>query len=316
MAKIFLLLFLILGLVQTADALEVTFKANCSVDESVIKLGDLVDFNEETELTEALATLTVGQAPSPGEKNTLSSLTIKEYLVSSQSSLPGDIHWVGAPTVTVLRRGITIGPDTIQAIIAKYIKKNSSNLPDAEIRFIPSSLPLPFTLPTGDLTQDVLPSSPGILGSSRFSIIFRIDGKVVKNMSVRGQIEALARIVISAKPLKRGQILLPQDLSTSVMDISTISNPGFEIDSIVGKKLERSLRAGSPVLLSIVEALPIIKRGERVKMVINSGMMHLTATGLARSDGVLDEMIRVQNIRSNKIIHCRVAAPGLVEVML
>ncbi len=315
MARIFLIICFIISLAQTADALEITFKSSCSVDESIIRLGDIADFNEETEMTGALATLTVGQAAPPGEKNILRSLSIKEYLISSQS-LPEDIRWTGSSTVTVLRRGVTIGPDTIQAIIAQYIKKNSNNLPEAEIRFVPSSLPLPFTLPTGDLTQEVLPSNPGILDSSRFSIIFRVDDKVVKNMSIRGEVEALARVVVSAGPLKRGQILLPKNLSTAVMDISSMSNPGLEVDNFIGKKLQRSMRAGSPVSLSMVESLPVVRRGERVKIVINSGQMRLTATGLARSDGILDEMIRVQNINSNKIIHCRVAAPGLVEVLL
>ncbi len=128
--------------------------------------------------------------------------------------------------------------------------------------------------------------------------------------------EAFTRVVVSSGPLKKGQILEPQDVSTAVMDISSMNNPGLEMEDFIGKKLQRSLRAGSPIYSSMVEALPLVRRGERVKIVINSGPLHITATGLARSDGLEDEMIRVQNISSNKIIHCRVAAPGLVEVML
>ena len=100
------------------------------------------------------------------------------------------------------------------------------------------------------------------------------------------------------------------------MDISSVDNPGQDLENFLGKKLQRSLRAGTPILLSMVESLPVVQRGERVKIVINSGPLHLTATGLAHSDGALDQVIRVQNINSNKIIYCRVAAPGLVEVIL
>ncbi len=315
MAKIFLILCIVVGLVQTAEALEISFNPSGSVDDSVIKLGDIVSFDENTEMTKALATVIVGQAPSPGEKSSLSSLSIKEHLLSTQS-LPQDTRWIGSPTVTIIRRGVTVGPAIIQTIIAQYIDNNKANLPEAEIRFIPSSLPLPFTLPTGELTHEVIPSNPGILNSSRISIIFRVDDKVVKNMSVLGKIEALAPVIVSTGSLKRGDILQPQNLTKVVMDIDSINDPGFNLQSFVGKKLNRSLRAGAPVLLSMVESLPIIQRGERVKIVINSGALHLTATGLARSDGSLDQMIRVQNINSNKIIYCRVSAPGLVEVIL
>lgn len=315
MTKIFFILTCILGLAQTAAALQITFNARCSVDDSVVKLGDVAVFDEETEMTRALATLPVSQAPSPGEENTLSSVSIKEYLISSQS-LSQDIRWNGSPTVTVLRRGIDIGPEAISTIIGDYIAKNADSLPEAEIRFVPDSLPLPFTLPEGDLTHEIIPSNPGILASSRFSIIFRIDGKVVKNISVRGKIEAFTRVVVSSGPLKKGQILEPQDVATAVMDISSMNNPGLEMEDFIGKKLQRSIRAGSPIYSSMVAALPLVHRGERVKIVLNSGPLQITATGLARSDGLEDEMIRVQNISSNKIIYCRVAAPGLVEVML
>ncbi len=315
MKKVFIIFCLLLGSVHSASGLEITFKANGAADDSVIRLGDIAIFDQETEMARALATLPVGQAPSPGEKSLLRSMDIKEYIVSSQS-LAADIRWTGPPTITVLRSGIAIGPDKIQKIIAAYITQNQNNLPEAEIRFVPDSLPLPFFLPTGDLSYEVTPSNPGILGSSRFSIIFRIDNTVVKNMSVRGEIEALAQVVVCSGPLKRGEILRPQHLKTALMDISSLANPGFAIDEFVGKKLQRTLRAGSPVLLSMIESLPMVRRGEKVKIVVNAGPLHLTATGLASSDGVLDEMIRVRNINSNKMVYCRVTAPGLVEVML
>lgn len=306
---------LLIAFVQNVDALEITFQPSSSVDESVIRLGDIVALDEKTEMARALASLIVGQAPSPGKTSSLRSQNVIEFLTSSQS-LPQGILWSGSPTVTVLRRGVTVGPEKIQNIIAGYLQENQDNLPDAEIRFVPSSLPLPFTLPKGDLTHDILPSKPGILGSSRFSIIFRVNDKVVKNMSIRGKVEALAEVVVSVGRLKKKQILRPQHLTTTLMDIGSTANPVLDFDYLLGKKLKKSLRAGSPVLLSMVETLPVVQRGERVKIVINSGALHISATGVARSDGIKDQMIRVQNINSNKIVHCRVTAPGLVEVML
>lgn len=315
MGKVFIIIWLALGLAQNAGALEINFKPAASVNDSVIRLGDLAAFDEQSEMTRALASLTVGQSPSPGEKTSLGSLSIKNYLVSSQS-LPGNIRWTGSPTVAVTRLGLSIGPDRIQAIIAKYIDHNKSNLPEAEIRFIPSSLPLPFTLPTGDLTYEVIPSNPGVINSSRFSIIFRVDNKVVKNMSVRGKVEALASVVIAGQALRKGCILGPEHLSQTVLDISSINDPELDQTQLLGKRLRRSLRAGSPIQLSMVESLPVVHRGERVKIVITSGPLRITASGLAHSDGIVNQMIQVQNSSSNKMIHCRVAAPGLVEVML
>lgn len=316
MTRIFIILVgLLLCPVLSASALEISFRAESAVDAATLRLGDLVDFDQQTEMARALATLPVGEAAPPGEKISLRAIDIRDAVISTQK-LPADIRWTGSPTVTILRNGMSIGPDRIEKIIAAFIKKNQNHLPEAEIRFIPDALPLPFTLPMGELSYEVTPSNPNILGSSRMSIIFRIDDTVVKNMSVRGAVEAMAQIVVCTSSLKRGEILRPQDLSTALMDISGIDSPGFAPDDFIGKKLQRSLRAGSPVIESIVEALPIVRRGERVKIVVNSGPLHLSATGLAGSDGALDEMIQVRNTNSNKMVYCRVAAPGLVEVLL
>lgn len=85
MVKIIVLLCLLVGIGQSAEALEITFQPSSSVDGSIITLGDNVRFDEQTEMTRAQATLPVGQAFAPGEKCTLSSLGIKDSLVAMHS---------------------------------------------------------------------------------------------------------------------------------------------------------------------------------------------------------------------------------------
>lgn len=315
MLKSLLIIVLFLGSVAPSTALQITFKQNGQVEGPRVTLGDIVRFDEETEMTQALASQKVAQSPPPGESIRLNSLSIKKQLISTLS-LPGSILWNGSRTVHLTRTGIHIGSTRIQQIIAEYLRLNRENLPDAEIRFISAALPLPFILPAGTLTYEVIPSNPRILGSSRFSIIFRVDNRVAKNMSVRGKIEALAPVVVAGKRLKRGTVLSPSDLTLAVKDLNEVTSPGLNINNFSGKKLRRNIKAGTPITSTMVVSLPVIKRGERVKIVISSGAMHLSAIGIARANGGQNQMIRVQNINSNKIIYCRVAAPGLVEVIL
>lgn len=314
MARILLILTILL-LSQPVQAFDVTFKKKGAVDDALVTLGDVATIDTISEVGKALLTIPVANSPAPGETAYLRSVNIKKYLSSSQT-LPEDIDWKGSSSVAVTRRGITIDSKQMLEFIANYIRSQEDSLPIAVIRFIPSSHPLPFTLPKGKLSCDVIPSNPGILSSSRFSLIFRVDDRVVKNMSIRGKIEARANIITTAIPVKKGTILAPRHLKETVMDISELKDPGFSTDEFLGKKITRSLRAGSPVKVSMVESLPVIHRGEKVKIVIQSGAMLLTATGLAHSDGKIDDLIRVQNINSSKVVFGRVAAPGIVEVVL
>jgi len=297
-------------------ALQVTFKQQAEVNGSVVTLSDIAQFDEKSEMAQALGSQKIGQAPPPGESIVLRSLSIKQYLMSNLSLRKGTINWTGSPTVMLKRRGVPIGPTKIEKIISDYLIQHKADLPDADIRFIAAELPLPFILPVGKVSYEVIPSNPRILGSSKFSIIFRVDNRVAKNMSIKGAIEALAPIVVTTTRLKKGAVLSSGSMALAIRDLSKINSPGLDINAFLGKKLKRSLRAGSPILLSMIESRPVIKRGERVKIFINSGAMHLSTFGIARNDGRQDQMIRVQNISSKKIVYCRVAAPGLVEVTL
>lgn len=315
LTRIALVLVILFGLAPKVQAIDVTFLDSASVDGKVIKLGDIATFSDQSIFAQALASLELGPAPAPGEATFLSADAVSRYL-TGRNSLPDSISWQGAPNIAVKRNAVIIGPEKIAELIASFITANKQSLPEADIRFVPDSFPLPFALPVGDAKTEITPSNPAILGSSLFSIIFRVDGSVVKNLSVRGKIEAIAKIVVAARPLGRNSVLRAEDLTLAETDIGNIVQPNFRMDGLVGKKLDRSLRAGQPVLESMIETLPIVHRGEKVKMVIISGPMELTATGLAASDGKKNEMIQVLNIGSNKLIYCRVAAPGIVEVTL
>jgi flagella basal body P-ring formation protein FlgA len=315
MKRTLFVILLLLAFPEWSIAFEIAFKPAGQVDDAVIKLADVAECSEQTPLAEALASQPVGQAPAPGESTVLRAQDIKQYLASSQT-LPDDLTWSGSATITISRTGTVVGPERVQALIAEFIDSNSHNLPKAEITFVASALPLPFTLPKGDLSCEVIPSNPNILGSSRFSLIFKIDNRVAKNMSVRGKTEALAQVAVAAQPLKKGLILGPQHLRMAALDISALTNPVFDAKDLLGMQLTRGLQTDAPVLAAMVENLPVVKRGQQVKIAIKSGALLLTATGLAYNDGKLDQMIKVQNISSSKIILGRVAGPGLVEVML
>jgi flagellar basal body P-ring formation protein FlgA len=314
--KSLLLILLLLGYCNPALALEISFKQNVQVVDALVRLGDVAQCSEETPLAEALASQPIGQAPPPGEHTLFIAQNIKTAILASNKSLTDSLTWSGSATINITREGTVIASDRIGEIIAEFLDANKGNLPNAALRFIPQTLPLPFTLPKGNLAVDVIPSNPAILSSSSISLIFKVDDRVVKNMSVRGKIEALAQVVAAAESLRKGLILGPQHLHMVEMDISDIASPELDPQNLLGMQLTRAIAAGAPITGANVESLPVVRRGQKVKMVIESGILHLTATGLAHSDGKLDQMIKIQNINSSKTVHGRVTGPGIVEVLL
>lgn len=314
MFRTFLIILLIFANAEV-HGLTVTLQPSAEVSEQTITLGDIASFDEESPLSRALASQPVGQAPSPGQQITLQAGSVIRNLMSN---LPqqSTVQWQGAADIKVTRSAVVVSPAQVLQIIGNYIGENTRNLAQAEIRFIPSAQPLPFSLPSGKLTWQVTPSDPQILGSSRFSVIFSVDGRVRKNMSVRGRMEVLVPVVVVKGDTAKGSVLGPAHLAMSVLDISEMRGPILDPKEVIGKRLLVSVKSGRPLAKHQIDFPPVVRRGELVRIILQRGGLFLTATGIARNDGVADETIRVQNTASNKIVYCRVAAPGIVEVAL
>lgn len=310
-----LLIFLTLLVTTPAYGLVIEFRQAAEVTDVSVTLGDIAVFDENSELSQALASQTVAQAPSPGQEITLHTRPITQFF-TNKLQLNSPVEWRGAATVRVARSGVQVSTTEILGIIDSYLLQKKDELPRAEIRFIPDAQPLPFLVPAGELSWKVIPSTPEIVGSTRFSLIFSVDGRVRKNMSVRGNLEVLAPVVIAAKSLRKGTILSAQHLAMSAQDMSKLRNPCLDPKEIIGKKLTSSITSGDVISLHQVEFPPLVKKGELVRIIVRQGKLLLTATGVARSNGLKDQTIRVQNIGSKKIIYCRVAGPGVVEVTL
>jgi flagella basal body P-ring formation protein FlgA len=301
--------------VSSALALEIRFLAETEIESPMVTLGDIAEFDASSSLTEALASKQICPAPKPGETLSLATAKIASRLNSNLRN-QAPISWVGSDTVRISRTGVTIGHSEIEDTINQYIEGRLSSLPQAEYSFVPRELPLPFTLAKGTLQTEVIPGKPGVIASRRFTITYRIDGKIVKNISIRGQLKALAPVAVLTMNVPRNSILQPDMVQLQIRDLSTLRSPCTDLREVLGKKLTRHLRSGSVLDLSSIKFPPVIQKGQLVKILISGNGMQLTATGIASMNGKQDQVIRVMNSGSKKIVYCKVTAPGLVEVQI
>ena len=309
----FLLAFLLVGF-QAAAALglEIRFLEEATVTGSQVLLRDIAAISPDNALAQSLGKRIVSAAPRPGGSKTLKTAAIQSYLELTENLT--DAQWQGPATITLQRRGLELGPEQISQIIAEYLQKNLERLPRADIRFVPGTMPRPVTLPFGKLSWEVIPSNPDILGSSSFSVILKVDGKTVENMTVRGKLEAWADVVIATRSIKKGSRIASDQLGLRRMDISRLQDPITTREKIIGLIAKQTLHAGRAIEKRHVKLPPHIKKGDQVKIVAHKGSLNISTMGIAMADGRRGDMIRVRNIQSNKLIYCLVAAPGLVTV--
>ena len=289
--------------------LDVTFLTQAEITDKTVTLGDIVTFSDHSDLADALSSQVIAQSPQPGEAMVIDSRQVISRLIKENGPI-NSVFWKGSSAVSVKRASIHISSTDILQQIDLYLEENRNRLPQAKITFKPSVLPLPFQLPTGHVSYEIIPSSPGIIGSSRFSIICRVNGKVEKNFSVRGHVEAITPVVVATKRLRYGDIISPDMIRLVPRDIAEIDNYITALEVVAGSYVKRSVAKGTAIDTEAIEQPPMIRRGEFVKIVINHNGLLLTATGIAKNNGRKNDMIRVKNSNSSKLIFCRIQAPG------
>jgi len=202
----------------------------------------------------------------------------------------------------------------VRGLLEAYLVARTEILPLAQVRFKEIEKVNPMVLPAGTATCEIVPADPAIIGSRRFTLIFRVDGRVAANLALRTELEALAPVAVAAVDLPRGAELAPGDVQLVERDLTGLRQPCLDVDFLVGKRLRRSLRAGEVLQKGVLETPPVVRRGDLGTMTIHSGNLLLTARGAARENGVNGETIRVRNSSSQKDVLCRVVGPGAVEV--
>lgn len=294
----------------TVLAQQVTLKSSVVVSGKQIALGmvaELVPPSPE------LARQRLARAPAMAK-----TLVLKREQITKSLRQHGvdvaKLTWLGASSVRIEGASQTVTAAAIQRSIDQFLANAQSRLSQITFTFVPFSSPGSIVLPPGTIQVDVVPSVRDIIGSRHFNLVYRIGGKTVESLSVRGKLIADADVVVVRRSLRRGAIICADDLELTTLDVSRISDPLFSLADVVGKQVARSLRAGQVVERKNVEYPPLVKKGAFVKIIARRGGMLLTAIGIALQDGQLDEVIRVQNSSSQKEIRARVSGSGLVEV--
>lgn len=211
---------------------------------------------------------------------------------------------------------VTVGDAELRQVMDSYLQRQQQRFPQAQIHLRDMQRITAFQVPAGRLRWEITPSSPRLFDSRRFNFILRSDGRVVRNMTLTVDLEALAPVAVAATDLPRGAILEAEDLTMVTMDLSGLRSPCLDGGEMIGKKLRRPVRMGSPLMRSGVETPPLVKRGDLVTITASKGALTVTARGQAQENGAEDDTIRVKNIASKKEILCRVTAPSSVEVEL
>jgi flagellar basal body P-ring formation protein FlgA len=129
---------------------------------------------------------------------------------------------------------------------------------------------------------------------------------------IPAKISVTIPIVIAANYIARGSTLNSSNIQIVQRDAFNVRGEFYsDITELNGVKSTKSISKGKIVTKKII---CLVCKGERVTIKASSTNFAIQTTGIALSDGILEQSIEVKNSRSGRTISARVKAAGQVEI--
>ena len=134
---------------------------------------------------------------------------------------------------------------------------------------------------------------------------------------VAARIDVFAPVLVARQPLTRGATLQDSDLELVERNLSNLPY-GYYTDSqsITGQLAKRTITAATVITPQMLQAPKLVKRGQRVTLIVETGPLKIRSTGKAMSDGKFGDLVNVKSDGSLRVVDGIVISPGVIKVTL
>ncbi len=119
----------------------------------------------------------------------------------------------------------------------------------------------------------------------------------------KSNIEQSEYVVVSATNIVRGQVITRNLISKTLQPKKQIGAQMLStFEEAIGLEATRTIRAGTPLSVSDVTAADLIRKGEKVTLIVKRGALTITVDTIAMEDGKIGEQVELSNTESGKVI--------------
>lgn len=293
-----------------ASAPSVSLRALARTPGARIRLIDVLEAEDAGRVDVNLLQTDLGRSPSPGFGRRLDRRAI-------EAAVPeGVLRLTGPDEVLVQTDLIRLDPQDVIAD-AERMLRDSLLLPyDAEIEV--ARAPFEKQVPRGRFGVELSPrlrGTPAPRGNVTVDVEIQVDGRPDGVLPVTFLIRTYEDLPVLARPIQRGDVLAASDLEHRRVETTRLATlPLTDASSLVGHISKRALHVGSYLAPKDFDMPVLVKRNQPVTLVFRSGALRVETFGIARAEGSLDDIVRVENLKTRKVVYGRVSAAGVVEI--
>ncbi len=149
--------------------------------------------------------------------------------------------------------------------------------------------------------------------ASRMQLRATCAGPVAWQHDFVARVRLSADVLVARRAIAAGRPLDEADIETARRDVTATPDALADGDAALGQSSRRALKAGQVLQQRLLQQAVLIRRGAAVRIVARQGGVVVEAAGEAQEAGVLDQVIRVRNTATGKMLQARVVDSGVVE---
>jgi flagella basal body P-ring formation protein FlgA len=137
------------------------------------------------------------------------------------------------------------------------------------------------------------------------------------NIYVSARVDVFGPVLIARQPLARGTAVQDSDLELVERNLADLPH-GYYSDSqpIAGMLAKRTIAGASVITAQMLQAPKLVKRGQRVTVIAESGALSIRSAGKALGDGKSGDTVRVRAEGSQRVVDGVVVSQGVIKVTL
>lgn len=215
----------------------------------------------------------------------------------------------------VFREGKAIDPDEIARILKDHFHKMAPQH-DRRVEIRELRINEKIILPPGTHSCEViLPEQAHRGGSISAVLLFRVNGQEVRRVRISARVDIYAEVIASRHYLSRYHEIQERDIHAVNRNIALLP-PDFlsERKDVVGKRTTIVINSGETIRTGMVEFPPLVKKGDRVMLLVENHQFKITTPGEAKEEGRRGDRIKLVNLSSKKEIYGKVLDASMVQV--
>lgn len=313
-----LALWLLLLMAQAAlaaapDGVRILVGKRALVSGKRVTLSDVAVVEGDAALVEMASKIKLIAAPAPGKEKVISGKRIAA-LIGSRRWVPKGAEVIVPDTLTVKRAAQAVDRTALEKLFSDHV---AAALKGKDYTIGNFSVRGAKAYPVGEMTLAVQRRGARRLkGNSTLAVLVSVDGRRCGKIALSGWIDRFERVVVAGRELARNTVVPAGALRLERRNVADLPG-GFlhGIGDAAGSLLRQRVRSGGVLSAGMLDEAPLIVRGSRVRLVVLSEGLSVSAVGIARTDGAMGRQIKVKNIASNKIVVGRVLDAATVEVL-